>query len=81
MATLKFSRDRDRRSEPRPGVAPAGRRADDPVAAPDDDAAETTDRYWRDSSRDLRDGLEVVEKETVPGELLNLPLPRAPRGR
>lgn len=35
------------------------------------DSTEAKDRWWRESSFDLRRGLDVFEKETIPGELLD----------
>ena len=36
-----------------------------------DEQVETPDRWWRESSFDLRHGLEVREEDTIPGQLLD----------
>jgi hypothetical protein len=46
--------------------------ADEPVEAPD--------KWWRESSFDLRHGLEVREEDTIPGQLLDeLFTPKKPK--
>jgi hypothetical protein len=56
---------------------PVGR-APKPPASPSDDArpdddepADAPDRWWRESSYDLRHGLDVREEDTIPGQLLD----------
>ncbi|HSN33074.1 MAG TPA: hypothetical protein VLU41_10355 [Ideonella sp.] len=50
------------------------------LAAAAADPVEAKDRWWRESSFDLRRGLDVFEKETIPGELLDdFPAPEAKR--
>jgi hypothetical protein len=54
----------------------------EPVAEPPPDDAEAedaADRWWRESSYDLRHGLEVSEEDTIPGELLDELFKPSPR--
>ena len=52
-----------------PGAA-APERSDEPPPEPDE-PVEAPDRWWRESSFDLRQGLDVREEDTIPGELLD----------
>lgn len=52
-----------------PAKPPAAARSDEP--ADEVDAERLVDRWWHESSFDLRCGLDVVEDTTVPGELMD----------
>ena len=52
---------------PKPSAAGT---ADDARADPDE-PVEAPDKWWRESSFDLKQGLEVREEDTIPGQLLD----------
>jgi hypothetical protein len=79
MATFKSSKDVPAKKTIRWSMRESTPAADSaPVENPDpSEPQDAQDRWWRESSFDLRHGLEVVEKETIPGELLDdLVVPR-----
>jgi hypothetical protein len=62
-------------NRPRPATSaapkpPAPDTAGDPRTDADE-PVETPDKWWRESSFDLRHGLEVREEDTIPGPLLD----------
>jgi hypothetical protein len=70
---------------PPPGVVPGSERAPEPPPAeilPEPiDPKTKVDRWWYESSWDLRRGLDVVDEDTtIPGELLDeFPPPPPPK--
>ena len=64
-------------TSPKPAVTPK------PVLEPDLDLdyGGKIDRWWYESSYDLRSGLDVREDSTIPGELIDDLFKRAPRRR
>lgn len=78
MATVKFRyRTGDKPDRRVPDSAPSTRppetQASDESAAPAELKPVTVDRWWRESSYDLWQGLEVKEAapDTIPGEWLD----------
>lgn len=78
MATVKFRyRTGDKPARGTPDAAPSTRPPDSQpavdAAAPPELKPVTVDRWWRESSYDLWQGLEVKEAapDTIPGEWLD----------
>ena len=72
-------------NRPRPATTaapkpPASDTTGDPRADPDE-PVETPDKWWRESSFDLRHGLEVSEEDTIPGQLLDELFTPKPKSR
>jgi hypothetical protein len=71
-------------NRPRPPTTAAPKPpTQDPAGGPRanaDEPIETPDKWWRESSFDLRQGLEVREEDTIPGQLLDeLFTPKKPK--
>lgn len=78
MATVKFRYRTGEKVKPKPldavaGVSASGAQAADDGAPAVELKPITVDRWWRESSYDLWQGLEVKEEapDTIPGEWLD----------